>query len=84
MLRDLYVLSLFFLVLFILGYLFLIGVPFQFVAIYMFVFGAQFIFLLLSARRVGYKLVDNVLAVSLGIDDKDEGHGSGRGGRRVI
>ena len=84
MLRDLYVLSLFFLVLFILGYLSLIGVPFQFVGIYLFVFGAQFLFLLLSARRVGYKLVDNVLAVSLGIDDKDEGHGSGKGGRRVI
>jgi hypothetical protein len=84
MLRDLYVLSLIFLILFFLGYLFLIGVPFQFVAIYMFVFGAQFLFLLLSARRVGYKLVDNVLAVSLGMDDKDQGLGSGKGGRRVI
>lgn len=84
MLRDLYVLSLFFLVLFILSYLYLMGVPFQFVAIYMFVFGAQFLFLLLAARRVGYKLVDNVLAVSLGMDDKDQGLGSGKGGRRVI
>ena len=84
MLRDLYVLSLFFLVLFILSYLALIGIPFQWAAIYVFVFGAQFLFLLLAARRVGYKLVDNVLAVSLGIDDKDQGHGSGKGGRRVI
>ena len=50
----------------------------------MFVFGAQFLFLLLAARRVGYKLVDNVLAVSLGMDDKDQGLGSGKGGRRVI
>jgi len=83
MLRDLYVLSLFFLILFILGYLFHLGMPFQIAGIYMFVYGAQFLFLLLSARRVGFKLVDNVLATSLGIDDKGQGL-DGKGGRRVI
>jgi hypothetical protein len=70
MLRDIYVLSLFFLVLFLLAWLINIGVPFQIVSIYVFLYGAQTLFLMFTARKVGVRLVDNVLGVSLGLKEE--------------
>lgn len=78
MLRDIYVLSVLFLLLFAGGWLVNYGIPFPVVALYLFMFGAQFLFLLLAARRVGTKFVDNVLAVELGLDD-DSAESGGRG-----
>ena len=82
MLRDLYVLSLFFLIFFLLGYAANFSMPFGIAAIYVFMYGVQFIFLLLAARRVGFKMVDNVLAIGMGMDDKDQGLGGKKGGKR--
>jgi len=42
--------------------------PLSIAATYVFLFGAQFLFLLLAARSIGLKLVDNVLGVSIGMD----------------
>ncbi|MES9873723.1 MAG: hypothetical protein ABW116_09185 [Candidatus Sedimenticola sp. 20ELBAFRAG] len=70
-LRDLYLLALVFLGVFLIGWLFNYGIPFQIVSAYLFLFGAQFLFLLLMARKVGYRLVDNVLGVALGLDDSN-------------
>ncbi|MEW8044338.1 MAG: hypothetical protein G8D28_08480 [gamma proteobacterium symbiont of Phacoides pectinatus] len=69
MLRDLYVLGLLFLIVFLLGWLAKAGIPFQLVATYVFLFGAQVLFLLLAARRLGFRLVDNVLGVELGLGE---------------
>ncbi|AKH20768.1 hypothetical protein [Sedimenticola thiotaurini] len=69
MLRDLYVLALYFLVFFLIGWVINLGVPFQIVAIYLFLYGTQTLFLMLTARRTGYRLVDNVLALELGLGD---------------
>ncbi|MEN8176156.1 MAG: hypothetical protein ABFS23_10360, partial [Pseudomonadota bacterium] len=77
MLRDLYILSLFFLLLFFAGWLVSYQMPFVLVALYLFMYGAQFLFLMLAARRVGCKFVDNVLAVELGL-----GEGGARAGGR--
>ncbi|MCW8907238.1 MAG: hypothetical protein OQL28_08305 [Sedimenticola sp.] len=73
MLRDLYLLCLYFLALFALGWLLNLGVPFQIVAIYLFLFGAQALFLMFAARRTGYRLVDNVLALELGQEEEKGG-----------
>lgn len=67
MLRDLYILALYFLGLFLIGWIINLGVPFQIVAIYLFLYGTQTLFLLLTARRTGFRMVDNVLALELGI-----------------
>jgi len=80
MLRDLYVLALYFLVFFLIGWVINLGVPFQIVAIYLFLYGTQTLFLMLTARRTGYRLVDNVLALELGLGD-EAGKSSGRGGK---
>jgi len=69
-LRDLFILCLYFLVFFAIGWLINLGVPFQIVAIYLFLFGAQALFLLFAARRTGYRLVDNVLALELGLQEE--------------
>lgn len=69
MLRDLYILCLYFLGFFVVGWLLNLGVPFQIVAIYLFLFGTQTLFLLFAARRTGYRLVDNVLALELGAEE---------------
>ncbi|MCG8427156.1 MAG: hypothetical protein MI754_07365 [Chromatiales bacterium] len=71
LLRDLFVISLLFLTAFVVSYLAQMNTPFQLVAIYLFVFGAQVLFLFLTARRIGWKLVDNVLAVDLGMKEGD-------------
>lgn len=73
MLRDLYTLCLYFLSLFALGWLLNLGVPFQIVGIYLFLFGTQTLFLLFTARRIGYRLVDNVLALELGLQEEQAG-----------
>ncbi len=67
LLRDLYVLSAYFLAIFLGVWALKWGVPFVISSPYLFVFGAQTLFLLLSARKVGYRLVDNVLATDLGL-----------------
>lgn len=69
MLRDIYVLSLFYIVAFALGWVVNYGVPFQVVAAYLFLFGAQFLFLWMTGRKMGVRLVDNVLGVSLGVEE---------------
>ena len=68
-LRDLFVLSLMFLTAFLLGWAVNAGIPFAISSAYIFLFGAQFLFLMLLARRVGMKFVDNVLAVALGMKE---------------
>ena len=70
MLRDLYLLSLIFLGLFLLAWVVRWGVPFEIVGNYVFLFGAQALFLFLAARKVGWRFVDNVLATDLGIAPK--------------
>lgn len=77
MLRDLYILCLYFLTFFAVGWLINLGVPFQIVGIYLFLFGTQTLFLLFAARRIGYRLVDNVLALALGAKE-EQGGGLGR------
>ncbi|MET0013276.1 MAG: hypothetical protein ABW085_06400 [Sedimenticola sp.] len=72
-LRDLYLLSVVFLGVFLVGWLANMEVPFQIISAYLFLYGAQFLFLLLMARKVGYRLVDNVLGVALGLDDSKPG-----------
>ena len=68
-LRDLYLLSLLFLAAFLIAWALNAGIPFNIVSAYVFLFGAQSLFLMLTARRVGFKLVDNALAVDLGIEE---------------
>ncbi|MES9897580.1 MAG: hypothetical protein ABW148_00995 [Sedimenticola sp.] len=68
-LRDLNLLAVVFLGVFLIGWLVNYDVPFQIVSAYLFLFGGQSLFLMLMARRVGYRLVDSVLGVALGIDD---------------
>ncbi|WP_428623159.1 hypothetical protein [Sedimenticola sp.] len=70
MLRDIYLLSIYFLGFFLIGWLINIGVPFQIVGIYLFLYGTQTLFLLFAARRVGYRMVDNVLALELGLEEE--------------
>ena len=71
LLCDLYVLSLVFLAAFLIAWVLNTGVVFAFAAPYLFVFGGQAIFLCLSARGVGWRLVINVLGTELGM--KPEG-----------
>jgi hypothetical protein len=70
MLRDLYILCLYFLGFFLIGWIINMGIPFQIVAIYLFLYGTQTLFLLFAARRTGFRMVDNVLAVELGMEEE--------------
>ncbi len=70
MLRDIYILSLYFLCFFLLGWVINMGVPFQIVGIYLFLYGTQTLFLLFAARRIGFRVVDNVLALELGMQEE--------------
>ncbi len=70
MLRDLYCVSLLFLPVFLLSWALNSDMPLSIASTYVFMFGAQFLFLLLTARRIGLKLVDNVLAVAIGMDEE--------------
>ena len=76
--RDFYTVAVVFLLAFLLIWPVNAAIPFNIASAYLFVFGAQFLFLLFMARRVGLRLVDNLLGVALGIDDEE----SGKGGRR--
>ncbi len=67
-LRDLYCLSLLFLPPFAIAWLLNSDMPLSIAVTYIFLFGAQFLFLMLAARSLGLKLVDNVLGVSMGMD----------------
>lgn len=67
LLRDLYVLSVFYLAIFLVIWALKWGVPFVIASPYLFVFGAQTLFLLLSVRKIGYRFVDNVLATDMGL-----------------
>ncbi|WP_321529372.1 hypothetical protein [Sedimenticola selenatireducens] len=78
MLRDIYILSLYFLGFFLVGWIINMGVPFQIVGIYLFLYGTQTLFLLFTARRTGFRVVDNVLALELGMEE-DSSKPLGRG-----
>ncbi|GAB4346593.1 MAG: hypothetical protein Kow006_05320 [Gammaproteobacteria bacterium] len=73
LMRDLYLLSLLFAGAFLVIWPLNGGVPLQLVLPYVFVFGAQFLFLMIGARGVGYRFVDNVLATELGIGPGQSG-----------
>ncbi|MCB1763199.1 MAG: hypothetical protein KDI27_08705 [Gammaproteobacteria bacterium] len=79
--RDFYLIALLFLLLFLLAWPVNRGIPFNLVSAYLFIYGAQFLFLLFMARRVGLRLVDNLLGVALGVDQRED---KGSGGRRTI
>ena len=72
-LRDIYCLSLMFIPPFAIAWLLNSDMPLSIAATYVFLFGAQFLFLLLAARSIGLKLVDNVLGVSIGMDTDQGG-----------
>ena len=73
MLRDIYLLALAFLLAFCIAWAINHDLPFQIVNVYLFLFGAQYLFLLMMARKLGYRLVDNVLGVALGLDEVQTG-----------
>ena len=72
-LRDLYCMSVVFCLAFLLSWPLNVGVRFAIAAPYLFVFGAQAMFLLLGARRLGTRFVNNVLATELGLGPAPEG-----------
>jgi hypothetical protein len=75
MLRDLFLVSLFFAAAFLLGWLSDLTVPFEIISTYLFVFGAQLLFLFIAARRVGVKFADNVVAIGIGKKPEEQGLG---------
>lgn len=76
--RDLYLIALLFALVFLLSWPFNGGVPFQIASSYVFVYGAQLIFLFFMGRRVGLRLVDNLLGLALGVEP-DQGLGKKQG-----
>jgi hypothetical protein len=66
LLGDVYVLSLIFLAAFLFAWPLSFGIVFQIAAPYLFLFGAQAIFLLFSAKGADQRLVVNVLALEAG------------------
>lgn len=66
-LRDLYLMSAVYLGVFLLTWPLNVGVKYDVSAPYLFVYGAQALFLMFSARRMGWRMVHNVLAIELGI-----------------
>ncbi len=67
LLRDLYLISLMFMMAFLLAWPLNFGMPTVLVLYYAFIFGAQFFFLMFSARGTGSRLECNVLAEELSI-----------------
>ncbi len=67
LLRDLYLISLIFLVVFLVAWPLNFGVPSVLAASYIFIYGVQLLFLIFSARGTGTRLEYNVLAEELGI-----------------
>jgi hypothetical protein len=66
-LTDLYLISLVFLAVFLLTWPLNFGVPLVLALSFVFVYGAQFLFLMFSARGTGTRLESNVLAEELGM-----------------
>ena len=79
--RDFYLIALLFLLVFLVVWPLNRSIPFNIAGAYVFIYGAQFIFLLIMARRVGVRMVDNLLGVALGVDKRED---EGSGGRRII
>ena len=79
--RDFYLIATLFLIVFLLAWPLNRGVSFNIASAYVFIYGAQFLFLLFMARRVGLRLVDNLLGVALGVDKRED---KGSKGRRII
>jgi hypothetical protein len=79
--RDFYLIATLFLLVFLVAWPINRSVPFNIAGAYVFIYGAQFLFLLFMARRVGLRLVDNLLGVALGVDKRED---KGPKGRRVI
>lgn len=67
LLRNLYLVSVVFLVSFIVAWPLNLGVPAVLALSYLFIYGAQAMFLLFSARKTGQRLATNVMAAALGI-----------------
>lgn len=72
-LRDLYLISLVFLAAFLVAWPLNIGIPGVLAASYSFIYGAQWLFLMFSARGTGTRLEFNVLAEELHIKPQDNG-----------
>ena len=70
-LRDLYLISLVFMVAFLVAWPLNFGVPVALATSYIFIYGAQLLFLMFSARGTGTRLESNVLAEELGIQSKE-------------
>ncbi len=70
LLRNLYLIALVFLIAFFVTWPFNSGVPTVLAMSYLFIYGVQVIFLMLSARKTGGRLANNVLASALGIGTK--------------
>ena len=70
-LRDLYLISLVFLVAFLVAWPLNLGVPIALATSYIFIYGTQSLFLMFSARGTGMRLECNVLAEELGIEPGD-------------
>ncbi len=69
-LRDLYLISLVFLMVFLLAWPLNFGVPLALALSFVFIYGAQFLFLMFSARGTGTRLEYNVLAEELEMTPK--------------
>ncbi len=67
LLRDMYVISVLFLASFLIAWPINFGMVFALAAPYLFVYGAQTLFLLFTARSVGWQLVTNVLGTETGL-----------------
>ncbi len=67
LLRNLFLVALVFLLSFIVAWPLNLGVPTVLAMSYLFIYGAQTIFLLFSARKTGERLANNVLATALGL-----------------
>ena len=72
LLRDLYLISVVFLTAFLLAWLLNFGVPAVIALSYVFIYGAQALFLMFSARGTGTRLEFNVLAEELRIKPGDK------------
>jgi len=82
LMRDLFLLSTVFMSGFLGVWLLNLGTPLAFALPYVFVFGAQFLFLMISARGGGFRLADNVVAAELGIGAGESGVKEEKKGKR--
>lgn len=73
LMRDLVLVSTLFLAAFLLSWTFNTGIIPALAFAYLYIFGAQVLFLTLSARGIGRRMVFNILALELGIPEKSAG-----------